>query len=480
LNKIAAAQALAHLAPDFVASLSEAERLVLPYIYAAWLRPEQQIPRGPWSYFGFICGRGFGKSLAIACEVNRRVECGESRSVSLMAPTDDRVAEVQFKFLIDNAGPWFRPETFGEGLIWPNGVKAEAFTPEAPGRPRSGNYDLAWLCELVDWPASTRLEAFKNITTATRVGSNPQVLWDTTSKGQNDVVQHLKALNAHDPVKYPIQWGAMFDNPLLQRAYLETECRKYTGREYDEEVLGLSFDEAGGALWQQAWLNAHRVAAVPPLETRLVAIDPGGSARHDADETGIVTGGRDTRGHVYVDSDQSGRYKPEEWGDIAIRECADRAAAGVVLERNNFNDLAAAVLRARATNRGLTVHALGPDVTREPFPRHTPGRVYVREIHARTSKFSRGSAPAAETEAGRVHMVGVFPELERELTTYEQGMSRSPNRLDAFSYLVTELRELTRDAPAADPRGDIAAAVAASSTLNAELARRGRGRRVGL
>lgn len=478
--QIIPAQVLAHFAPEFLESLTDAERLVLPYMDELWLRPEQRIPRYPWRYYGFICGRGFGKSHAIACEINRRVQCGEARSIALMAPTDDRVSEVQFKALIDTAPPWFRPETYDGGMRWPNGVRAQTFTPEAPGRSRSGNFDLTWLVEIVDWLAATRLEAFNNITTATRIGSCPQVFWDTTSKGQNDVIIHLKGENKRDPYYFPIQRGAMFDNPTLPRKYIETECRKYTGREYDEEILGLDFEEDAGALWEAAWLRRTRLASAPRFVRRLVSVDPASSIREGADETGIVTGGEDERGHACVDGDYTDRYRPEEWGDIVVRECADRGAAGALVERNKFAEIPAAIIRARATTRGITVHMLDMNATKEPFPNRTEGRLYIREVHAASSKYSRGSAPAAETEAGRVHMIGTFPELERQLTTYVPTTAKSPNRFDAFTQLITELRGLTVDAPTDDPVLDVKQAASAMKLLNQRLAGLGRGRGIGL
>jgi hypothetical protein len=78
-------------------------------------------------------------------------------------------------------------------------------------------------------------------------------------------------------------------------------------------------------------------------------------------------------------------------------------------------------------------------------------------------------------------MVGVFPELETELVTFEheQGVgkskSRSPNRYDAMMHVVTELADLrrdSRDAPAV-PLG-----AAARDALRARLRGIGRSARV--
>jgi len=458
--------------PAFIASLTDAERLVLPYAHHLWLRPEQRIPAHQWRYCGTICGRGWGKSYAISCEINRRVMAGEARHVALMAPTDDRVWEVQSSFLIATSPPWFKAEAHDIGVKWPNGVITECFTPLAPGRSRSGNFDLTWLCELVDWAPNTRKEAFDNITTATRVG-RAQVLWDTTSKGRNDVISHLLELHAADPVTYPITRGSMFDNPLLSAAYLKAECMKYTGRRFEEEIEGKDFQDSQGALWRQEWIARNRVDVRPASpRVRIIGVDPALSARSDADETGIVDGEADAMGHVFVIDDLSGRYTPEQWGDIVVARCID-GAAGCVIERNRGGDPLVALLRARARERKMQVREVEPG---KPFPLRTDGVMYVKQVVARDGKTDRGGTPAALTESGHVHHVGRFDKLESELCTYEPGMTRSPNRYDAFVYMVLELSGIER-APAQSPSeaaSDVAAALQALRAKMQASARHGR------
>jgi len=473
--------ALAHLDPDFLNTLTTAELAVLPYMYDVWLRPEQRVPRHDWRSLGYICGRGFGKSMAVAVEINRRVHAGETKSLALQAPNEDRVEEVQIDFLIDTSPPWFRAQKYNGSIIWPNGVQAEVFTPEAPGRSRSGNFDLSWLCEIVDWQETTRLEAFQNLTTATRIG-RAQYIWDTTSKGKNDVIQHLLAMNKLDPRAYPIVRGTTFDNPLLEQKYLQDQAALYTGRQLEEELLGRTYDEAAGALWQQEWINRNRVdaPAVNP-ELRLVAIDPGLSANASSDECGMVVGSR-RRGdqHSVIEEDLTARMAPEEWGDLAVAQHIEKNAAGCVVERNHLGDNATFVIRSRAKERkingqSIAVHVLPNDG--KPFPSFTPGRIYVREVVAASSKTTRAGAPAAETEANRVHVVGTLPKLELQWTTFVPGTRKSPNNYDASVYLILELQGLA-EAPKKPPPNQ-------AMRVAQELARKfkesqSRGRRIGL
>jgi phage terminase large subunit-like protein len=463
------------LTPEVVAGLSDAEILALAYEFEEiLLRPDQRIPRTAFRYLGWLAGRGWGKTLDVAAEINRRVSDGEASHISLVAPTEERVVEVQHKALIDNAPPWFRPESRSETLIWPNGVQALAFSPERPERPRGENSDLAWCTEIVGWQHTTRLKCWNNVTTANRVGPRPQVFWDTTSSGKNEVLDLLLAMNRSNPEKYPIIRGTMFDNPLLSKDYIESECAKYTGRQYDEEVLGLSFTESAGALFQQIWLNENRVPMRPTNpDLTIVSCDPALSGNYDADECGIVRLSR-TSGHVYVEEDFSGRMGPESWGDIVVRECVDRGAAGATVERNHLGDAPTFILKSRASTRGYSVRVLTKD---QPFPQRTPGVIYVREYVAASSKTSRAGGPAGETQAGRVHMVGVHPQLEHELTTYEPGTRRSPNRYDAFVYGVIELRGLAETKIKTTPE-QIAGAAEVGRRIHAELTARTKSRRI--
>lgn len=469
LAEICAAQLLTE---DFVSTLSDAELFALAYEFEnVWIRPDQRIPDYDWRYFGIIAGRGYGKTLEIAVEINRRVLEGEAKSLAFMAPNEDRVRDVQHKALIETAPPWFRPERRGGNLIWPNGVTALTFTPEAPGRPRGDNTDTAWLTEIVDWQSTTREEAFHNITTACRIG-RAQAFYDTTSRGANEVIKHLRELNRNDPHMYPLVRGSMFDNPLLSKKYLQAECAKYVGRRFEEEVEGRDFQESEGAVFKQEWLDRFRVDSRPANpELTIVAVDPSLSAHRDADEAGVVRLSCQAR-QVYVEDDFSERMGPEQWGAIAVRECIDRGAAGATVERNHQGDSAAFVIRAHAESRGWTTRILGKD---DPFPKRTHGVIYIREFVAGSSKTSRAGGPAAEMEAGRVHLVGKMPKLEAELTTYEPGSGRSPNRYDAFVYGVIELAGLARESAKNTPE-QIHGTANLSKRLRAELTRRAKSR----
>jgi phage terminase large subunit-like protein len=476
--------------------LSDVEALALAYDHATWRRPGQIIPTDVWRSIGFICGRGWGKSWAIASWINDEVEAGRIRWPALMAPNEDRVDEVAIAFLIATAPPWFKPRRIGKTIEWPNGVRAETFTPEAPGRSRSGNFDFAWLIEIVDWNANTRAEAFENITTATRRGLE-RFVWDTTSKGLNEVLEALEAAHAAEPSRHRIVRGTTLDSHVLSWSYMADEVRKYapSPQRLSEELLGLVFRGAAGALWSIDLIGKHRRPARPARPRRtLVCVDPAVSVSGIADDTGIVTADEGEDDHVYVHTDDTGRHAPDAWAQIVVDWCspetippeaprraavvakvAGKPACGVLIERNRGGDLAAHAVVSEARARGLDVQFLD---RKEPFPKRRVGVIYIREVTAASSKDARAFGPATEYVHGHVHVVGQLPGLEGEMCTYVPGRGKSPNRYDAHNLAVTELAGLEHDHPEARAKRDVAAAVEANRQINARLRRAVIGKRL--
>lgn len=419
--------------------------------------------------------------MVISQWINARVLGGHEKLVAFMAPTEDRIDAVQRQSLIDYSMPGQAPvriERDGRlGLRWPNGVEAIGFTAAREGRSRSQNISLSWCTEIVDWDPGAREEAFRNLMLATRVGEE-RLIWDSTAKGRNEVRSALEALNESDPLRHVIIPGTTFDNPVMSNDYFRKVWRAVSGVRREEELLGRSFREAAGALWAQAYFDRSRVTSAPDIEWVCVAVDPATSDDKSADETGVMVGGRArSDGHAYATHDLSGKHAPEVWGALVL-DHADPRIPGprrgrVVVERKHIGNHASYVVKTHAETRGLRTRVIGRG---EPWPPFDSTCIFIREENPQTSKGSRAEGPAAQTEAGRVHLVDpgypgtpAFADLETECTTYVPGHTkRSPNRLDAFAYLVTELRELRFDS-APDHAQDAAAATRLHAELNKQL-----------
>lgn len=465
---VAPLHALALAAPDVLDALSPAELALLASLPELALRPDQRIPCGDWRSYGFICGRGFGKSLGIAIEINGRVASGETRAPALIAPTLDRVGEIQVPVIVETSPAWCRAEAYAGGVRWANGVTARPATSEIE-RPSSGdNFDLVWMTELQRWNPTTRIAAWHDITTACRVGPRAQYVWDTTSRGKNDLIAALLAQHDADLDAHRIVRGTTYDNPALARRYVTDEVRKYAhgSRAYLEEIEGKIFTSASGAIWEDsAWIENHRVSAWPSSPSVVVlGLDPALSGESWADEVGLCKGALDN-GHVYL-TDLSGRMSPETYARTVVREC-QRGASGVVVERNHVGQHARDLIKVHAELAQMRIEIL-PDAARA-FPPRRPGTIYIREIVSQTSKETRAAPAAALYVPGLVHHVGQLPQLEHQMLTWSQGM-RSPNRLDAAVFVVSELGGVRVE------HRDAARDVDAAATISAALRGRGAGR----
>ena len=112
----------------------------------------------------------------------------------------------------------------------------------------------------------------------------------------------------------------------------------------------------------------------------------------------------------------SGQYTNRQWGQTVVGEYKERNSDCLVAEKNQGGDLVK-----------MNIHNV--DQMIEP-----------KLITAKKSKIVRAEPVAALSEAGRIHFVGHFPELETELCTYD-GEGPSPNRMDWFVYAITELSQ---------------------------------------
>jgi hypothetical protein len=185
-------------------------------------------------------------------------------------------------------------------------------------------------------------------------------------------------------------------------------------------IYPATFDEAWqvdaeGALWKREMFDNCRVAQVPDLKRVVVAIDPSGGTGKRSDECGIIVAGLgyDNRGYVLYDG--SGKLEPAEWGKRAIA-LYERFQADRVIAENNFGG---AMVEA-------TIRAINP-------------RVPYSNVSASRGKAQRAEPVAALYAESKVSHHGILAALEDELSTWQPGSSRSPNRLDALVWCITEL-----------------------------------------
>lgn len=414
---------------EFLNDLSPNALAALPYLFEAWALPHQRIPKGHWSTWVLLGGRGAGKTRAGAEWVRSQVEGstrfakGKRQRVALVGETVDQVREVMIygeSGILACSPKDRRPkyEVTRKRLVWPNGAIASIVSAAEPEALRGPQFDCAWLDELAKWRQAQ--EVWDMLQFCLRLGDNPQQMVTTTPRN----IPLLRQILADDST---VQTHAptAANRANLAPQYLQKVMRDYAGtrlgrQEIDGELLEASED----AFWSYKILDAERVAAAPELDRIVVAIDPPASSGKSADDCGIVVAGAQTNGppeawRAYVLADLTiPSARPSVWAEAVSNAFRIFKAARVVAEVNQGGEMVEAVLR-----------------------QHAP-LIPFRAVHASKGKVARAEPVAALYEQGRVAHVGAFPELEDQMCQFSTvGFKggKSPDRVDALVWALTDL-----------------------------------------
>jgi hypothetical protein len=186
-------------------------------------------------------------------------------------------------------------------------------------------------------------------------------------------------------------------------------------REAQQEVAG---SEDG--LWKLARdIAPFRVTKAPSLTRIVVAVDP--NAGEGGDQAGIVVAGKShvyktgtPYQHGYVLGDFTVSGGPKAWAEQAVVAYHAYQADSLIAEKNNGGEMVAITIG--------TIENAPP----------------VRLVWASRGKLTRAEPVQKLYEDGRVHHVGTFPGLEREMTRWKPGQP-SPNAMDAAVWALTDL-----------------------------------------
>lgn len=402
----------------FFESLTDVEAAHLFYDWSFWSRPNQRPPRGAWTYWLMLAGRGFGKTRAGAEWVRGLAETGAAKHIALVAPTlhDARAVMVEGESGILNISPpWFKPvfEPSKRMLTWPNGATATLFGAEEPERLRGPQHDAAWCDELCAWKAPDA--TFDMLQFGLRLGRNPRALVTTTPKP----MPLLKRLI--DLPKVRISRGTTYDNlPNLAAGFRRDIIARYKGTRLGRQELNAEIlEDTPAALWSRSLLEQHRTTKTPELTRIVVAVDPPASIGEKADECGIVAAGLTPDGTALVLRDLSERgLSPHGWASKAVAL---------------YHELQADRLIAEVNMGGAMVEAILREV--DPV-------VAYRGVHASRAKIARAEPVAALYEQGRVKHLGAFEHLEDQMCNFvgkATAAGESPDRLDALVWALTDL-----------------------------------------
>lgn len=231
------------------------------------------------------------------------------------------------------------------------------------------------------------------------------------------------------PLTNPEQYAAIQMNPIdnaenLPQGYIEQTLGNLSLNKRKRFLLGEWSDDNENALWKMSMIDPYRKSEVPSdLERIVVGVDPAVTNSENSDYTGIMVVGKkqnksDGKSHFYVLDDQSLLASPHDWAVAVCNTYRKWNADKVIAETNQGGDLVVETLR--------NVDAYLP----------------VRTVRATRGKIVRAEPIAALYEQGLVHHVGLFEQLEEELTSYTgEAGKKSPDRMDALVWALTDLSE---------------------------------------
>jgi len=403
--------------------LSPSQSYALLYDWSFWARPKQLAPPGDWLYWLILAGRGYGKTRTGSEWVRDQVQHHSARRVALVARTAadarDTMIEGESGILAvcpQSQRPRYEPSK--RRLTWPNGAIATTYSGDQPDQLRGPSHHIAWADELAAWRYP---DTWDQLLFGLRLGTRPRVCITTTPR-PTPLIKRL----ARDPHTALVTGHTRENAANLAPTALAMFEERYAGTRLGRQELAAEIlEDNPHALWNLDDIAAHRVDKAPPLRRIVVAIDPAVTADETSDETGIIAAGISPDDHVYILRDHSMKASPLRWAQESVKAYHQHQADTVVAETNNGGELVRVTLRS------------------------IDDTIAYRSVHASRGKLIRAEPVSALYARGRVHHVGVFPQLEDQMTDWDPTQTTSPDRLDAMVWAVTELALARRKAPPA-------------------------------
>ena len=412
---------------EALSRLTETDAEAIKWSWRWNARPNQLIPgsrdaahrRADWVFWLLLAGRGFGKTRTGA-ETVREWARDKNARILMVAPTTADVRDVMIEGpsgLMACYPRHMRPVYYPTRHLiqFPSGAVGITRSADEPERLRGPQFTKFWADELCAW-------------------RYPQDAWDQIMFGFRVITPELRGVITTTPK--PIKTlkeivadkdtvttrGSSYDNRSnIAEKYYSKVIAPYEGTRLGrQEIFAEILEDVPGALWTRKLIEATRIKIGEVrwdlLIRVVVAVDPAVTSKADSDETGIIVAALTRSLHVIILDDLSLRGSPLKWATVAVAAYRSRQAAAIVAEVNNGGDLVAGNIRA------------------------VDGAANVRSVRASRGKYIRAEPVAALYEQGRVDHVGTFGTLEDQLCGWTpQGNERSPDRLDALVWAVTDL-----------------------------------------
>jgi len=397
-----------------------------------WARPQQLAPDGNWRQWGYVAGRGAGKTRSGSEWTREQVKAGRG-NLALIAPTaaDARdvmvegpsgILKTAWKHDTDANGqitgvPTYEPSK--RRLTWENGAQALLFSAEEADRLRGPNFDAAWADELAAW--KNGIDVWDMLMFALRLGDDPRAIFTTTPRVTPLIRRLMK-----DPGTV-LTRGSTYDNAAnLAGPFLEAIRERYEGTRLGrQEISGELLEDVPGALWTGEMVGNAVGKPIQEAQRIVVAVDPSGAdgdPEGGSDDIGIVVAAKFMDGTYGILEDATCNLSPAGWGRRAAERYGHHLADCIVAEKNFGGAMVEAVIKGA-----------------DPVAK-------VKMVTASRGKAVRAEPIAALYEQDRVAHAPGLEKLEEQmmhmtLTGYVG--DGSPDRLDAAVWALTELSEPT-------------------------------------
>ena len=393
----------------------DARILRLEWIHLA--RPKQLTPKGDWSIWLILAGRGWGKTLTGAQDMAWFALNNPDSRLAIVAPTfadgrdtciegESGLLSIMDEKIIANYN-----RSLGE-IVLHNGSRFKTFSADTPERLRGPQHHRVWCDELGSWKYT---ETWDQMMCGLRLGEHPKVVGTTTPKPIPLIKDLLKRKDTYTTT------GSTFENKEnLAEASLSQLKEKYEGTRLGrQELYAEVLEDVEGSLWSRDMIESSMIRyneKLPSFKRIVIAVDPAVTANKRSDETGVVVCAEDFQGKYYILNDLSGKYSPDAWAKKVVEAYESYKADKVIAEVNNGGDLVERVVKTVDRN------------------------VNYKSVRATRGKFVRAEPIAALYEQKRVRHLNRFNLLEDQLCSYNPEItSQSPDRLDALVWGLTEL-----------------------------------------
>lgn len=206
----------------------------------------------------------------------------------------------------------------------------------------------------------------------------------------------------------------------IAAGYLDSLAERYDGSPNMEErfLKGAWRDDNPNALFRKSMFTFKEVAK-DFLVRIVVAVDPAGTSGNGSDYTGIVVVGLGFDGNAYVLEDASVQGTPEAWAKMVATMYDNWDADLVVAEKNYGGEMVEHTIRTARRN------------------------IPVKMVNASRGKLLRAEPVQMLYLKKQVFHASDLKLLEAQMCDYKPGTKKSPDRMDALVWGLTEIMKLS-------------------------------------